>query len=207
MADIRYKFDTIKDHFRDNALYYFFACLFTLVGLGIGLYISLTGYRYTALLSSPDKNMFAYITGTAPYTSIFYSRLINVILCVAIIFVLSLTKYTAVLGYIFLSYQMSLIVLSSAAIISLYGLTGVLNVIFFVVPVNIANYALMTFGLGIGLERARAWSNYRLRFSDSFRETGFMFKFIIYLIALVVICLLHSFVLPIFLKSFVVINY
>lgn len=207
MAIKGYKFEGLKDHFRENALYYFFAGVFALIGLGVGLYISLTGYKYTALLSSPDRNMFAYITGTAPYTSIFYSRLLNIFISIIIVFVLSLTKYTAVLGYVFLSYQMALVVLTSAALITLYGLTGILNVVLFVVPINLINIVLLTFGLEVGLERARAMSNFRLKFSESFKETDFFFKFMIFVISMIAVCLVNSFILPIFIKSFVVVTF
>ena len=207
MAIKGYRLQQMKEHFRENTLYYFFALVFVCVGLALGLYISLTGYKYTALLSAPDKNMFSYITGTAPYTSIFYSRLVNVILTVAIIFVLTITKYTLPLSYLFLSYQMALVVLTSAAIITMYGLSGVLNVILFVVPINLVNIALMVYGVGVGHERAKLWQNYKLKFGDSFKETSFAFKFFIFAAGLFCVAIINSFILPIFIKSFVVVNF
>ncbi len=204
---ISYKFENLKYHFKENAMLYVFAVVFALVGLAVGIYISLTGYKYTALLSPADKNMFGYITGTASYSSIFYSRLYDVLICVVIIFVLTLTSYTGILAYIFLGYQMALIVLSSAALITLYGITGILNVIFLVVPINIVNIVLFAFTLAIGLERANEQRRYKLGFVASFKETNYFFKLLLSAGALFVVCLVSSFVLPLFLKSFVVINY
>ena len=197
----------LKQHFKDNWLSYFLVSIFLLVGIGIGLYISLTGYKYTSLLSGADKHILDYITGAAAYTSIFYSRLLNIIVCFLIILVLSLSKYSSFLAFIFLSYQTALATLSCAALITLYGLSGILNVILFVIPINLANFIALSFELCVNLERANARSRFRLGFFESFKENGFVFKIFLSLILLVVVCLFHSFILPIFLKSFVVVSY
>lgn len=202
-------FDTyrIKEHFKRNAFYYVLLAIFLLVGLGVGIYISITGYRYTALLSTADKNMFSYITGDAPYTSIFYSRLINVLLCVVIIVVLNLTIYTSFIGYVFMGYQAALMVLSSAAVITMYGLPGILNVVLFILPVNIANILIMSMLLVTGTERAKLQSSYKLKFAESFKENNYFMRLLIFVAALFVLCLFHSFILPLLIKSFVVINF
>lgn len=201
------KFENLKYHFKDNAIYYFFVLIVAALGIGVGLYISLTGYKYTALLSSADRNMFAYITGTASYSSIFYSRLIDILICFLIVFLLTLIKHTAVLSYLFLGYQMTLIVLSSAAIISLYGISGIFNVILFVVPINLANFIALAFAMVVNLERATTLSKYRLKFFESFKENDYWFKQGLSVVLLVLICALNSLILPIFIKSFVVVNY
>ncbi len=202
-----FDFYQVKEHFKSNAFYYVLATIFALLGIAVGIYISVTGYRYSALLSSADRNMFSYITGNAEYTSIFYSRLINILLCVLIIFVLTLTKYTSIIGFIFLGYQSALIVLSSAAVISTYGLAGILNAILFILPVNLANFFVMTMILVVGAERAKLQSKYKLKFMVSFKENNYFMWLLVLVAILFVLCLFYSFILPITIKSFVVLNF
>ena len=197
----------LSDHFRTCVVNYFFVALFALIGIGIGIYISVTGYRYTALLTVGDKNLFAYITGTASYLSIFSSRIFDAILCVLIVFLLSLNRYIAFFGYIFLGYQMSLVVLTSAAVITLYGIGGVINTILFIVPINLVNFVALSFILCVGLERAKLQSVYGLRFGDSLKESSYFLKFFIGLLVLLLTCIISSFILPLVIKSFVVVTF
>ncbi len=199
--------DKIKQHFKDNAYLYCLVIVFATVGIVIGIYLSVTGYRYTSLLSASDKNIFDYINGTASYTSIFYARLIDVFVCLLIILVFNLSIYTSFLSYIFLSYQMALIVLSSSAIISLYGFTGIINVVLFVLPINLANFVIMSIAICISIERARAQKTYKLKFAESFKATDFFKGYFICALLMLIVCVVHSFILPLFIKSFVVINY
>ncbi len=199
--------DKVKEHFKNNLLAYILVIVVAVAGIVIGIYLSVTGYKYTSLLSSADKNMFDYITGSASYSSIFYARLLDAFICMLIILVFNLSIYTSFLSYIFLGYQMSLVVLSSSALITLYGFSGVINVILFVIPINLANFIIMSIAVCLGVERARAQSAYKLKFAESFKETGFFKGYFICVALMFVVCLFHSFILPLFVKSFVVINY
>ena len=199
--------DRVRWHFKDNKGSYCLVLFVAILGIIIGVYLSVTGYRYTSLLTASDKNMFDYITGTASYTSIFYSRLIDILICSVILVVLNLCIYTSFLSFMFLGYQMALIVLSSSAIISLYGLAGIINVVLFVVPINILNFIVMAVIVCLGVERARLQNTYKLKFFESFKQTSFIKGVLICFLIELVICILHSFILPLFIKSFVVFSY
>ena len=92
--------ENIKAHIKRNSMSYFITCVVLLIGLIIGVVLSVTGYKYTSLLTSADKNMFDYITGEAEYSSIFYSRFGNTLLSLLILIVLSLSIYSSVLSFL-----------------------------------------------------------------------------------------------------------
>lgn len=197
----------IKNHLKDNAVRYYLILFASIVGLALGIYFAISGFSYSSLLTNADKNMFAYISGTASYSSIFWSRLTSLLICVLLIFVFNLVRETAFLNYIYLAYQFCLIILSSSAIITMYGLSGVLNVIFFMLPINLINYGLICFMAVISEQRSAFAKQYRLSFVSSFKEVSYFKKFLVALLIVLVFCLIYSFVYPLVFKSIVVINY
>lgn len=199
--------DAISEHFKNNKKGYIFSLLSVLIGIIVGLYLSFADYSYTSLLSSSDKNIFDYVTGSVSYSSVFYSRLLNNLLFILIIFVLNLTVFTSFLSLIFIGYQTCLIVLSCTAIISLYGFSGVLNVVLLVVPINVLNLVIILIMNSLCFKRAYNQNKYKLRFIDSFKEEDFLKQFFICLVISFILCFIYCFIVPLFIKSFVVINY
>lgn len=197
----------IKEHFKENSARYIIIIFSSLIAIVLGIYFAVSGFSYSSLLTSSDKNIFAYVSGTAEYSSIFMTRFWSLFLCVVLIFCFNLVRETAFLNYVYLGYQMCLIVLSSSAIISLYGLTGIINVICFVVPINLINFAMLAYMSVISMKRASSARAYKLGFFSSFKENFYLRKFFVSVLILFVFCAVYSFVLPLILKSFVVINY
>lgn len=190
-----------KEHFRNNLYRYVLIGVSIIIAIILGVYLAISGFSYTSLLTSADKNIFGYISGTAEYISIFSSRIWALLLCVLLIFCFNLIRETAFLNYIYLGYQMSLIVLSSSAIISVYGLSGVINVVLFVLPINIINIALLAYLAVISMERAYYMRQLKAGFFASFKEISYFKNFLIVLIMLIVFCFVYSFILPLVLKT------
>ena len=207
MANSFFIKDKITYHFRRNSTLYCFMIISFIVGVVVGLYFIFTDFKYTSLLTSSDKIIFDYITGTASYVDVFYSRFTNIVICLLIIFVFNISSYTSFLGYIFVGYQTSLFVMSCGAIISLYGLSGVLNVVLFVVPVNLINIIIMMISNVLCSRRALSQKEFKLKFFQSFKEDDFLLFYFTCVLCALGVCLINSFVLPLLIKSFVVINY
>ncbi len=199
--------DKIKDHFRDNTSSYISILITAIVAIVLGVYICLTSYNYTAFLKNADKNMLDYITGTAEISSIFYARLLDCVLCLLMIFVFNLTYYTCFLNYMFLCYQMVLIVMHCGAVISVYGFAGIINVILFIVPINILNFAAMVLAVCFAMERSKLQNKYKLPMSQSFKESNFFVKYILSFVIMLAICVIHSILMPLIVKSFVIISF
>lgn len=197
----------IKEHFKENLYRYIFIIVASVVAIVIGIYLSISGFSYSSLLTSADNNVFAYIAGTAEYTSIFVSRFWNLLLCIILIFCFNIVRETAFLNYLYLGYQMCLVVLSSSAIISLYGLSGIVNVVIFVLPINLVNFCLLSYLSVVSMQRAFYQRTLKTGFMASFKEVSYAKKFAIAVVFLVIFCVVYSFVLPLIVKSFVVVNY
>lgn len=199
--------DYFKSHFKENSFRYVLIIVSCAVGICLGIYFAVSGFSYVSLLTSGDKNMFGYISGTAEYGSIFWSRFLSLFLCVVLIFCFNIVRETAFLNYFYLAYQMCLIVLSASAIITVYGLYGIINVILFVIPINLVNFCLISYLSVLSMDRAYFWKSFRTTFVSSFKEVSYVKKFLITLSLLFVFCIVYSFVFPLILKSFVVVNY
>lgn len=207
MSNSFFILNEIKDHFRRNKSAYIFICVTIIIGVVLGIYLWVSDYSYLSLISSSDKILMDYIKGEAEYFSIFYSRFINVILSFLIVFVLNITAYTSILSFIFVGYQSLLTILTIASVINLYGLMGVLNVIFLILPINIINLIIMSVFLILCKERAVKQLKNKMNFMESFFENNFLKWIIVCLLFGIVLCIISSFILPIFIKSFVIVSF
>ena len=184
---------------------YYLILFFTIFGFCLGIYLSLTGYKITSLLVTNDKLLFDYITGTASYISIFYSRMKTMLIAVVIILFCNLTYYTAFINYIYLTYQSALIVLSCGGIISLYRLSGILNVIFFIIPINLLTLLSISFLIVVSLERSRNAYKFKIPFRDSFNQLNYYSKFGYGMLLMLVNIIFASLVLPLLMRSLTII--
>ena len=173
----------------------------------MGITFAINGFSYVSLLGSGDKTLISYINGTAGYTSVFLSRITNLLMCTGLIFVFNLIKQTAFLNYIFLGYQMCLVTLSVAAVMTLYSISGIVNAILFIFPINILNICLLSFFACICMQRAAEVKKYNLKFGEGFSNRRFWIEFSLSLLALFVLCLICSFIFPLLIKSFVIVSY
>ena len=207
MRDLARKFEQLKGHFRSGLPFYAWVIFAGVVGLGVGIYLCLSGRSAFGLLNFADKNMLSYISGSADYVSIFCLRLADILLGFVIIVLFSLSQVSSYFGAAFIGFQSALMVLLMGALIKLYGVLGVINSLLFVLPVNLANLFVLSFTLAIGHERAHLMHSYKLRFLESFRETDYFFRLALSFLALFALCLLSCFILPLLVKSFIVVNF
>ncbi len=199
--------DKIEEHFRDYSKQYFFSLIVTLIGVIVGLILCFSDYSYISILNSSDKNMFDYITGQAEYSLIFKNNIKELLLCVCIIMVFNITKYTSFLSYLFIGYQMCLTIMSVGAIITIFGFAGILNVVLFILPINLANYLLLNILNSVCVKRCILAHKYKYGFISSFKENNTWLYIFMCLLALFVVCLIYSYILPLVVKSFVIIIY
>lgn len=199
--------DKILKHYKENRTFYIVMLVAILAGVVLGIYLSVTGYKYTSLLNSSDKHMFDYITGKAEYSSIFSSRFFQCFFCLLLIFLFNLTFYTCFLNYIYIGYQTSLLVLTCFAITSIYGFSGVINVVLILLPINIIWIFIICVWACFCRERAKLQYKYKSKIFESFKLTNLGIKFLFCFLVMLILCVLQSFVLPLLIKSVIVINY
>lgn len=199
--------DEVEGHFKRNLIQYVISLIFIIVGIIIGVYFILTSISISSLLTTSNKTMIDFINGTANYREMFSSRFVDILICFLILFLFNFNYYTSFINYIFIGYQSSLCTIICGALITLYKVAGFINVIFFVVPINIINLAIMVVFNICGIEKCRVQKSLHIRFFQSFKENYYFYKVLICIVLSLVVCVIHSFILPLIVKSFIVVNY
>ena len=199
--------DYLYDHFKNNTARYYIILVSTFLGLVLGIVLALNGFSYTSILNLSDRNLINYINGSVGFWDVFISRFSNLFLCLIIIFVFNIVKQTRILNYIFLGYQMCLTILFSSAIITLYGLSGILNVLIFILPINIINIFLLSYVSCICMQRAYDVAKYKMEFGEGFKEKKYWIELFIGIVILIIFCIIHSMIYPLIFKSFIIVSY
>ncbi len=202
----RYKYD-LKIHLKNNFWVYFLIAFIMIVGVIFGFILAFSGNDYVDLLSSTDKNLFEYINGSAELSSIFFSRLLSLLLFMFIIFVTSLSVYTTTISIIIMGYQCLLLVLSCFAVIDLYGISGVINSLLLIIPINLINLLVMAFFCGTCVSRVMVAHKFKMKFGDSCKYINFYSPVVFSIIVTFVICLISSVILPLIIKSFILVSF
>lgn len=199
--------DNFSLHLRRSRWVFFSLAIVFLMGVALGICAICSDTSFTKILNPSDKLMFEFIAGTAPTVSIFFDKLLEFGLLFLAIFVLNLSVYSGVLSFAVFGFQAFLLVITSSVIISLYGFVGILNVIFFVVPINVC--FLMVCGLFISFAWARAKDakRFNLSFGESFKFSNLPLGSLACIFLAVAICAVHSFVIPLLIKSFLIFAY
>lgn len=169
------------------------------VGVVIGIIVVFSTENYHLILSSKNKILYTYINGTAPLGSLFWGQLTKFLIPMVLIFVCCLNFYSGIISFIFITYQSALSVLTSSALISLYGFSGVLNVIFVLIPINLIYFAILGYFVTVNFKRCVCSKKYRY-FAYGLGKEFFISVFSC-LIAAVLLSILSSFVLPLFIKN------
>ncbi len=199
--------DDVSLHLRRSRWVFFALAIVFLAGVALGICAICTDTSFTKILNPSDKLMFEFIAGTAPTVSIFFDKLLEFGLLFLAIFILNLSVYSGILSYAVFGFQAFLLVITCSVIISLYGFVGILNVIFFVVPINVCFLVICGLFISFTWARAKDAKRFNLNFGESFKFSILPLGALVCTILAVIICAVHSFVIPLLIKSFLIFAY
>lgn len=190
----------IKYYLKKHSRLYISFLILILVGVIFGIIIGLSSDGYLKLLNKENKLLFSIINGTFSSGSIFWKKLIQLFCPLIIIFVLNLNFYLGLLSYVIVAYQSGLLTLTIFAIVSTYGISGVLNVIFIILPINIVYIVIMAFFASGCIERSYgAMKNKKLGFN--LKSSEFIFFLTISAMGVLLVSFVGVIILPFFLKN------
>ena len=193
------KYD-IKIYLKKHAPLYISFLVCFLVGVLFGVVNSMSSESYLKLLTKDDKILFTFITGGIGSGSVFWKNLIAFITPAIIIFIINLNFYIGLLSYVFIAYQSSILMQTIFAVISTYGVSGVLNVLFVILPINLLYLAVLVFFSSACLKRSKlAFKNKNWLYD--IKSDEFLWSIIIALVLILVVCFIGVIIVPIFLKS------
>ncbi len=200
MKLINFNKPDLKHYFKLNSIWYVSFFITVIVGLLVGIIISLSSDSYLKILSSENKVLYNVINGTLTFGEQFWKRLMSGILPLVIIFLLSLNYYSGLLSFVYICYQSSLLSMCSSALISVYGLSGVLNVVLLVLPLNLLYLCVIIFYTTTCLSRSYFAKRYK-QFSYNFNDHCFWIKILAGFFCILVLSLITAGVIPMIIKS------
>lgn len=189
----------VRFHIKQNRKIYFMLFLCLIVGVVFGIAVAASSDEFLNLITSKNKTLYSYINGSADYFKIFWKRFLIFLAPVLLIVALGTFAYVSLFAGLFLSYQTALFVLSCTALIKIYGLTGFLSVLFFVLPVNLIYLAVLVFASCFCITRSFVALKNK-KFWMGFDEWFFMKLFSVILV-LFVLSLVSCVVVALFLKN------
>lgn len=174
-----------------------FLCL--IVGLVVGMVLVFTSSHFVGLLTGSNKSLYAFINGTADYFGLFWKRFLSFLVPTILIFVVTLNYFLGFVGYLFITYQSALFVLSCSAVIKTYALSGFLNVLFIMIPINVIYFGVLFYLVVVCMKRAKLASRYK-SFAYGF-DGVFFSKISICVGVLLFVSFFACIIYPIFLRN------
>lgn len=190
----------INFYFRENKSYYiaFFMCL--IFGIIVGMFVVFSSDTYLDLATSSDKVLFSIINGSSGVGELFWSQLLSFIFPMLIIFLLNLNFYLGLISYIVIAYQSMLFVMSMSSVISIYGISGILNAIFVMLPINLIYLCILIF-FGVTCSRRSKEADRYKYFAYGLGDDSFLLKIAIGLISVILLSVLATIIYPLILKN------
>jgi len=187
----------------NRKLYYTSFAVF-LVGLVLGISLVAAGQMEETLYTSVQTTLVEIINSEHSGLSLFITGLTRVLVPLIIIYILSLSKFTAWLGWLYYGYQSSLLGASIASLVLSSGLAGLINGLVVVLPINFINFFLVASGLVVFFKRYKLS---RLQRLSVFHSTKiFLPKILALLVGTLFSAFCYGFIYPFLLKSVVIIN-
>lgn len=189
---------------RLNKKLYLFSLLVSVAGLILGIILSTTGGMEGGVYSTGQTSLYDIIVNDYSAFSLLWENLIRLILPLLIIYLLSLTKYTSFLAFIYLGYQSMLLGASIIGLVQENGVAGIINGLVVVLPINAVNFLLLVSGLVVFIKRLNLSISQRITILHS---TKIMLPKLLYIFVCALFAsFIYAFIYPLLLRSMVVIN-
>lgn len=190
---------------KETKKYLLFLSFVVLAGIVVGVVVQTKTGASLEIYSANSVALADIISGTVKKSKLFFSAFLSLSFSVIILFVFSLTSVTSLLKPVYIFYQSILLGSSLTSLVLLKGVSGIINLLIFVLPVNILNFlSFIIFSAVLNLARKYAKNRH-----ISFLNSLFFFKEYLLLVVVLVLfsCFLYGVIYPILVKSVVVINY
>lgn len=189
----------IRWHLKNNSGYYFTFLIAIIIGVILAIIILISNDAYLGLVMSKNKLIYSYINGSASKGSIFFDNIFRFAFPLIIVFLLGFNYYFALFSFVIVSYQFSILVLTIAAIINMYYISGVLVSIILIVPINLVFFSSLIYFSVINIQRSKLALKQKYFFYGYNKE--FFLKFVICFIVIFSLAFFVAFLLPMLLKS------
>lgn len=188
-----------------NKKLYLIALAFSLLGLVFGVVFSMAGDFGGEVYASTSTSLYELIISDYSAFGLLWDNITRLILPLVILFVVTLSRFTFFLSYVYLGYQSALLGASLVGLVLEKGTAGIFNGIIVVLPINILNFFILISGLVIFLKRLSLQRTQRIKLVHSVKI--FMPKLIYVFVGALFASVVYAFIYPLLLKSVLIINY
>lgn len=193
ILDIRY-------FFKKNQKIYLWFLIFFFIGIIAGIFVAVSNDSYLTLLSVKDKNLFDFVNGDINYSKQVVRLIIKNFVFEILIFVLCLNFYSGLISFFLVSYQSAILFLTIVAMISEFGFSGIMIVLFLGLPVNIVLFLLNIIFAGFCFSRSVNARRLKM-FSYGFNHNEFWLALIVLVFIVIVFSCLINLLFLLILRS------
>ena len=196
---------SLKSYIRANKKMYLLCLLIVFVGLALGVYLVLSENMEQDVYTTTSLSLGEIIVNDYSGVEAFFECFFHLLLPLCILFVLSLNKYSMILGRCYLGFQGLLLGASIASAIMSFGVAGCLNALFLMLPINLLNFCVIISGVTIFYRRRILANSQHIKFLPSLRL--FLPKILYLVLGVVIVSIVYGFIYPLLLRSVIVANY
>lgn len=189
----------VKFHFKQNKKFYIYFSIAGIIGIVLGIIISFVSDSYSNLLTSSNKLIYSMMNGTIDSSVLFWDKFFVFVIPIILFFIFSLNYYLSFFQLLIFIYQATLLILSCSALILTYGFSGVINVLFVTLPINLCYFASLIFCGVTNMARSEQALKYK-NFTEGFDEI-YLIKTLMVMVFILFICFIACVVYPIILQN------
>jgi len=188
-----------KKYISLNKFLLLFLGVIFLVALITGIFTGIKGSDNISISNINDKTLIKFFkSDTGPF-SFFITRVAKYLLTLLFIFVCGKLKFCFPLLAIFIAYMSYSLGLNSAVFIILFGLSGTINAIIVIIPINVLVLAVYIFASCVAIKNSQMIKKYGICLFDG----KMLCKWLWFLAVLVVITLVETLLINVFSSAFI----
>ncbi len=186
---------------------YLFAAGSIVLGVIIGLVCTFTQSEAVDVLSLSDKTFLAFVKGSGEVSAIFWDNFLGVLCASVLCAVFAISVFTLPFSLLYLAYQSCVWVLSMGSIIAKYGFSGILNSVLLIFPFNL----LLLVSIAAQIGNVNSFCSYGLKNGGKLLnfdlDKYFALRFVSIFLIEFVLCLVVNVLVPLCLKSLIIVMF
>lgn len=193
------KYD-IKDYLKQYSKILIWFLVLFFIGIILAILVASSDDGYLKLLTKENKILYQVINGEFVGGKVFWKKLMSLLSPMVIIFILNLNYYFSYFSFLVIAYQGMVLTLTIFAVVSTYGLSGVLNSLFLILPINIIYIAILIYFSAVCFHRSKT-AKWQKNFFYNIKDNKFLMGIIISVLLVILLSFLISVIIPLVLKS------
>lgn len=188
----------VGDYFKGNKVFLIFLLAVSVISLITGIFTAIKSSNTITSYNISDNLLVSFLKGDSSFLGYFFSRFLVSCLIILLMYLLSFSVFLLPLPVLFLVYKAYVLGVNSVVLILIFGISGVFNVVFVVLPCHLIILICYTVAACMAMKRALIIKKYG-RFCSPTNSK----RWLLFLIPLFSICLLESILINLTYKTFI----